>query len=612
MLAQIKKQILYTLNSIEFAVSEAKAKEIMALMADDGSFSDLNYQDINPHEWSWKRHTDRLMLLTSNQKLLKDEAYRAKVLKCLDFFAEEHRHNDNWWHNDIGLPKNCGCIYLCLENHLTQNQKDILVEYVKQGSIALRPNVLTLWFGANLLWGSINTLYHAVIVGDLTLMKEALSAVAKELEFHDGSEGIQSDFSFFQHQTQFYTGGYGRSFIASIAVLVYVLQKTEYQFNNRCLSILGGYIISGARYCIRNNSYDFLTIGREIARPNGVSADSIRKALLLLLKVDEMPCKDVMQEQLASMCTEGYSIKGHKFFTESNYYSSSHVIYHIGCHGTSPLRSMGESINNENMLSANLYAGGATCIMVDGNEYRDIFPLWNFAHVPGTTAPLEPDEELIQKIPLWHGKNADNTYCRGVSHNNYGLMYQDLNFNGVKGVISRFFVDGVMIALGAGITCDSNHPLTTTLNQCHQYNEKILTNKDGLCENTVYQGRVGYASLDGQPIITESQYKEGGWSRINTFIPNQASSKICTFYINHGVQPENASYAYAVIPSISQNVAKEQIKEVVDQITVLRNDDRVQAIQYKKKIFCVFHKNDTLRIGMYDKLIGSAQSAYIL
>lgn len=611
MLAQIKKNLLYTLTNVEFAVSREKANALFALMADDGSFTDLKYNEEDPNAWCWTGHMSRLAQLATASTVSECPEQRSKVLSSFDYFAKEHRHNNNWWHNDIGLPMHCSRFYLCMEDYLSDAQKQTLIRYVEQGSIALRPNVLNLWFGANLMWGVINTVYHAVIAEDISLMKEALQAASKELQFHAGSEGIQNDFSFFQHQTQFYTGGYGRSFITDFSVLVYALQGTDYQFDAKELGILGAYIIYGARFCIRNRSYDFLTVGREIARPDGVDADVIRKSLLLLLKVEEMPCRDVMQEQLASFCAEGYAPKGNRFFPESNYYVARNVTYHIGCRGTSPLRSMGESINGENMLSANLYAGGATCIMIDGDEYRNISPLWDYAHVPGTTAPNDTDEELLQKICLWHGKNADNTYCRGVSHNNYGLLYQDLTFNGVTGVISRFFIDDVMIALGAGLSCDSDHNMTTTLNQCRQYDEKILTEADGLPANTVYQGRVAYVSLDEQPITVESEEREGGWSRVNVLNRESAKEKICTFYVDHGVRPEAASYAYLVIPAVSANGAAERIREVTEKVAVLRNDDHVQAIRYQDKVFCVFHKNDTLQISLYDKLIGSAPSAFI-
>ncbi|MBR4868272.1 MAG: hypothetical protein IKU10_03865, partial [Clostridia bacterium] len=593
MMEQIKSNLLYTLKNVEFCISKEEADKYLALMDNDGHFTDLDYALDNQLKGSWSTHMNRLSKLVSNVGWMADHSNQERVLNSFDAFAKEYRQNNKWWYNHIDLPCNCGRFYLCAEEYLNGKQKVVLRDYVLQGSIALNKDFLNSLFGVNLLWCVTATLYHAVIDNDPSILPDALQAAANELAFRQGQEGIQNDFSFFQNQTQFYNGGYGRSFVWQFANLVYALKETDYQFDNQALGHLAGFIMIGTRFCVRNCRYDFLTVGREISHPDALNADAIRKSLLLLLKVPEMPCRDVLQEQLASMCAEGYAVKGHRFFHESNYYAAKHVTFHIGCHGTSPLRTMGESIINENSLSANLYAGGATCIMVDGNEYFDIFPLWDFAHIPGTTAPAETDQELLTKAPLWQGKTADNTYCQGICHNNYGMMYQDLNFNGVKGVISRFFIDDIMIAMGAGLTCESDHNVTTTLNQCYQYDDKILTQKDGLPEHAIYQGRVAYASLDSQSIVIDSQEKGCDWSRINTYNPCKSKGTVCTFYIDHGKKPNNASYAYVVIPAVSANGAADRIQEVTKKITILRNDSGVQAIRYGDKILSVFHKNET-------------------
>ncbi len=611
MLTQIKNNLLFTLKSEEFSASNEQADQILSLINSDGSFRDLDYTDHGPAAWCFETHTRRITVAATNSHVVDNEMKRNQLLTSLNYFLAEHRRNDNWWYNDIGLPLNMCKVYLLLEDYLTMEQKELILAYIRQGSIALHPDFLNLWYGANLLWGAYVSLCHAVIENDPELMKSALSAVAKQLRLDNNGEGIQQDYSFLQPQTQLCNGGYGRSFVVNIAFIVYTLQKTEYQFSSQELSVLGYYIIQGTRFCIRNRDYDYLTCGREISRPDFTNADEIRKAIWLLLKVEEMPCRDVMQEQLASFCAEGYSVKGDKFFNESNYYVKRNIAYHIGCHGTSPLLSMGETTNNENMLSANLYAGGATCIMVTGKEYRDIFPLWDFARIPGTTTLIESDQQLAAKSHLWNGKIADNSYCKGICHNNYGLMYQDLNFNGVTGVIARFFVDDVMIAFGAGLSANTECEVVTTLNQCY-HSDTILTDQDGLPKNTVYQGKIGYASLDGQEILVESADKQNTWQRINLAESAPINGKICTLTIPHGNNPQNASYAYAVVPAVAPNSVAERLNDVLSKIHVLRNDPKVQAIKYNGQVFAVFHQNDTLQLDLYDRVTATAQTSFIL
>ncbi len=611
MLTQIKSNLLFTLKSEEFSPSNEQTDQILSLINSDGSFRDLDYTIHIPTRWCFETHIHRITVAAATSRVRDNEGKRNLLLTSLSYFLSAHRQNDHCWHNDIGLPLNMCKVYLLLEDYLSDQQKELILTYIKQGSIALHPNFLDRWHGTDLLHGAYISLCHAVIENNLDLMKSALSAVAKQLCLQNNGEGIQQDYSFFQQQTQLYNGGYGRSFVVNIAPIIYSLQKTEYQFAPQELSVLGYYIIWGTRFCIRNRDYDYLTCGSEIAHPNATNADEIRKAIWLLLKVEEMPCRDVMQEQLASFCAEGYSVKGDKFFNQSNYYVKRNIAYHIGCRGTSPLLSMGESMNNENMLSANLYAGGATCIMVTGKEYRDIFPLWDFARIPGTTTLTESDQQLAEKSHLWHDKTADNTYCKGICHNNYGLMYQDLNFNGVTGVIARFFVDDVMIALGAGLSSNTDCEVVTTLNQCH-HTDIILTEQDGLPKNTVYQGKVGYASLDGQEILVESADKQCTWQRINMAESAPISGKICTFTLSHGTNPQNASYAYAVVPAVAPNSVAERLNDVLGKTEILRNDAKVQAIKYNGQVFAVFHENETLNLDLYDRVTATAQTSFIL
>ncbi len=612
MMSKIKSNLIYALSAPEFRLSNDECIKLINSIDKDGKFGVVTYDESSRGYSGWNHHMATLYNISSNPNITKSSTNRELIFRALDFFLEEHRSNSNWWFNDIGIPNSAGNFYLLMENYLSDEQKSGLLGYVKQGSIPLLPPALKLWHGANLMWGVDTTVKHAIIENDPSLMYDALEAVEKDVAIRqNGEEGIQPDFTFFQHQTQFYTGGYGYSFTVDFARLVYILSGTEYQFSAETLSTFANFIIYGIRFGMRNQYMDFLTVGREISRPNALVKAKLRDSLILLQKVEEMPCRNVMQEQLASLGAEGYSAKGVKFFPESNYMTHRSTTYHIGCHGTSPLRSLGETINDENFLSGNLYAGGAMCIMSDGQEYHNIFPLWDYSHIPGTTALVQTDDEIKELVPQWHGTIGKNNYCGGLSHNNFGILYQDLNFNHVTGVTARFFVDDVVIVLGAGITAECQKRVTTTLNQCWK-RQDVITEKEGLPPNTVYHDRIAYCSLDQQPLVPQVDCREDSWTRINLPTSGKESGEVFSLWIDHGIAPQNVSYAYAIIPAVSRNTAKERIEDVVSQISVLRNDEKVQAIQYKGKTLCVFHKNDTFSLAMYDKLIATGPSAYIL
>ena len=60
---------------------------------------------------------------------------------------------------------------------------------------------------------------------------------------------------------------------------------------------------------------------------------------------------------------------------------------------------------------------GCTNITQTGDEYFNIFPVWNWCHIPGTTAPQ------LEKVPMdpkaW-GVLGTSTYAGGVSDSIYG------------------------------------------------------------------------------------------------------------------------------------------------------------------------------------------------
>ena len=623
MIQTVKQNVLQLLHAPDMLPEKPEKNALLTAMQKDGRFSDLDYTVDDEGNWSFGSHLARLARLAADESFLAQPNHLQAVLRGVDFFLQAPRRNPNWWFNDIGLPRSAGRICLLLAERLTPAQTSGLMQYVSACRVENRSSYPA-WHGANLLWGVMNTVVLAVLTNDETLLRATIDTARTELVVQpDGQDGMQLDHSYLFHHAQLYTCGYGRAFAADCAALIFILKQTEWQFSQEELTVLAKFIFSGIRYCVRNKHVDYLTFGREIVRPDALSANGIRHTLLLLQQVPEMPCRDVMQEQLASFSAEGYALHGDKFFYNSGYYVSRTIKSHIGCRVTQPDMMLGESINGENALSANLCAGGATCIMVDGREYENIFPLWDFAHVPGTTAPIETDEQLLARLPEWHGRFAHNAYAGGISRNKYGIAYQDLDFGGVTGVTARFFVEGMMIALGAGITSQSGRRVTTTLNQCWQTGP-IAAQADGLPAGCACQGRVLYASLDDQPLVIESAEKQANWSRIFKGLNRQAAGKVCTFYIDHGVDPQNAAYAYLVAPAVANEHAAAKMADVRRNLVVLQNDPFIQAIRYKEHVYCVFHKPRKLSlfkgnvafaafdIPIYDRICSSAPSAHII
>ena len=154
-----------------------------------------------------------------------------------------------------------------------------------------------------------------------------------------------------------------------------------------------------------------------------------------------------------------------------------------------------------------------------------------------------------------------------------------------------FMLDGKIICLGAGINSTMNSPVKTTVEHRRivnaegddQYMSGELLPK---CEfRKTYTGgwfnmpgHAGYAFFGGSEVDVERYVHEpaGGQSFIK-------------INLLHGVNPENASYAYAILPG-ADNEKMEQFANKPD-FAIIKNIPELQAISYPKlemKAF-VFH-----------------------
>ena len=81
--------------------------------------------------------------------------------------------------------------------------------------------------------------------------------------------------------------------------------------------------------------------------------------------------------------------------------------------------AINESINGENLLGA-MMGDGATTLYRRGDEYADIFPVWDWNKVPGTTVEQVPPSRDELKVK---GKTS---FVGGVSDGTFGMCAMDL------------------------------------------------------------------------------------------------------------------------------------------------------------------------------------------
>ena len=237
---------------------------------------------------------------------------------------------------------------------------------------------------------------------------------------------------------------------------------------------------------------------------------------------------------------------------------------------------------------------GSCSITKTGDEYLNIFPAWNWTRIPGVTAPV------TERVPLgkkdWELRGTSQ-FAGGVTDSIYGAStyayydsYDGINTGARK---SWFFFDDEVVCLGAGVTSSSQSDVQTTVNQCLDNAKWTLDYKDGngksqlkLSDNIaktdikwVRHNGVAYVFPKGGKVTVERKKQTGNWHDINNVEPNRTSTlDVATVAIDHGTRPQNASYAYVIVPDNTSDNALDKYAQS-NEVSILSNSKKLQAVR---------------------------------
>ena len=108
-------------------------------------------------------------------------------------------------------------------------------------------------------------------------------------------------------------------------------------------------------------------------------------------------------------------------------------------------RVIGAELVNEENLSGYHLADGALYLYQGGDEYTDIFPVWDWRKIPGVTC-AQTD------IPAFKTSSIESDFVGGVSDGTHGCAALDYVRDGVVAKKAWFFGANSVVCLGAGIS----------------------------------------------------------------------------------------------------------------------------------------------------------------
>lgn len=565
-------------------VSESQVRSLVKSQRADGSWPDVNYESKERSGWKTTRHLSHVLILartymlpvskSPDSKPQDNAALKKAVNLGLDYWLAKDFKNSNWWHNQIGVPGAMAPILLLLDEELSDSQRAKGIEILKRADLTMT--------GQNLVWLAQIVASRGILERNANLVSAAYARIGAEIRT-SLDEGIQPDFSFHQHGPCLYSHGYGAGFASDCSETAVRLAGTRFAFSPEKISLLTHLILDGHQWLARGSTPDYGAIGRQTSRPSQ-SVRYLSRVARNMMKLDTG--RQAEFEALAAR-SEGQAapaLSGNRHF-----WCSDTMVHHREAYFTSArmysrriVNTDGVS-NGEGLLNHHI-ADGCNLLQRTGDEYTDIFAVWNWEMIPGTTV------ELKGKLEGSPRRKGETDFVGGVSDGEYGAASFDLRQGPLHARKSWFFFDDQYVCLGAGITCDSDKPIITTLNQC------LLRGDVSVCEKGqtrklergetalqgpawVYHDQVGYFFPAAAQVRVRSGSQTGSWHLIASEDPDRPVEKdVFSLWIEHGSRTDNGKYAYIVGPGMPLTLAAAESRQ--GAVEVLANESRLQAVRH--------------------------------
>ncbi len=598
---------------------EKQAEQALETLKPDGTWSDIDYANRTNTVRIPLNHLSRLLTLCRAYrqpgKFRNSPELKEKIIAAYDAWISKNPRSANWWFNDIAVPRRLGQILILIRPELDEKRIQAGVKIVAQ-SYAPRTKKTGTNTGANRVDRAVATFCRAVITEDRQCLREAVESVGDTLEFGK-NEGIMPDGSFLQHGPQLYIQGYGSIFTESVLTVGSYVAGTEYAFSDEKIRLLVDHMLDGVQWFIRGDTIDYTAAGRGLTRENtDAMAKQYAGQIKRLLRMSGNYRDKELRQFLARI---EYAIKhrntdpalefsGNKNFPFADIMTHRRPEYYVGVKTSSVRTVEPETGNNEGLKNYHL-GDGVTLIMRTGNEYDNLMPVWDWAKLPGTT--IEQDNHSLRP-PRAFGNCGSGKFAGGVSDGLYGSCAFDYKKLRVSAKKSWFFFDDEFVALSTAINApDAKADITTSLNQTRlngAVTRKAKTVKQLDAETTdapdalewVHHDDVGYffpTPINNATLKTIT--RRGNRHDINRSTRGDVACGVFSLYLNHGAAPENAGFAYVVNPKISLAAMDEYARKLAETITVLANNDTVQAVRHRKLGITqiVFRQPAALAIG---------------
>lgn len=634
----IKKRVLE--NLMKPPVDDVQIETLVNTIRPDGTWPGIDYENLSNEGFQHARHSASMVTLGRAYRTKTSKFYKSKKVKTtLELALKNWVDNDyicqNWWHNQVGTPMNLATMMLLVGDELNKDLVAKAQPIIGRATVdapGARPG------GDRIKIAGIQA-KNLLFTGDRETFEKVIEVIENEIKYVEwigskygytyrrqpsgfanrtaGGRGIQYGNSFHHREDGVNnTLSYGLDYADAFIEWAVYTAGTQYSFASDKLERLVDYYLDGiCKMAVYGKFPDVGAKNRSICRPGSLNEFSARPAENLLLTTSYR--KNELQE-IADIRKKSVkpTLSHSTFFWNTEHFSYQRPDWYTSVRMYSTRTSnMEEPYNSEGLL--NHHRGdGANHLSVSGDEYYDIFPVFDFQKVPGATIMQKPElpaPSQIQKLGL-------TEFVGAVTDGKYGAAAFDFK-SPHDPLIARkswFFFDNEYVCLGAGISCKNNElPVVTTLNQCHLRGDVVLSSENQKSVvprgerqfekvDWVFHDGVGYVFPEPQKIELFNSEATGSWwniSKQTSTSRDEVKMDVFKLWLDHGKRPSDETYQYMVVPATS--IEKLERNESRKNIKILSNSYELQATMNTGLGICqaVFYKTGEIQISENLKLV---------
>lgn len=573
-----------------------------------------------------------------NVELLKDVTEGLKWLHE-DWYKIYSSYPGNWWFWEIGIPKHLINTVILTYDYLSDEEinkyMDVIDHYVPDPTKFYNQRYTST--GANRVDLCIVVGLRGVLVKDSTKLTLVRDSIGEVVEFVDRYDGFYTDGSFIQHNDIAYTGTYGSVLLGGLADVIYLLDGTSWEVVEEEVQNIYNNITRSFKPLIYKGLMMDMVNGRAISRQGvediGHGAGIVRAILKYTRFAPEgynvqyksmlkywMECNE--NKLFNFMTNVDLIILANDILNDNKIQPEGEQVGHFGFYNMdrivhrTPDFTLGLSMyskkiaayeigNGENKKGFHTGDGMTYLYNNDLTQFNeDYWPTVDYKRLPGITV----DTNSIESASDWKKYRSPQAWVGGTNLNSYGVAGMHLDKSNALGSMqstlqgkkSWFMFDDEVVALGAGINSTDGRTIETIVEnrKISTTGDEILTvdgqevsstldwNKSEEINWAHLQGKVkgsdiGYYFPNKPTINMLREARTGSWNDINVGgTTDEITRNYLTMWFNHGVNPQNATYEYVLLP----NKTKEEVSSYSSkpEIEILANNNKVQSVREKE------------------------------